>query len=444
MALGGFRKVLSFWDIFWLGIGGMVGVAILTFPSMTYGYAGPSALVGWILAGIFSILMAIVYAEMVTAFPKSGALVVFPYEAFGKGRLARYLAFLEGIGYYIGTLFGIIVSAIILGEYISPWFGTGIGLIVAAEASLVFVGAVNILGAKMTSRANKIMSIIFTALFGVVIAVGLWFGHASNLIPFVSGANGLVGIIYTIPVAILAYGAWTAIIAVPEETKNVRDIPKALIYSLGIVTLLYALLVLVTYMNLSASQLAPSGSFYYYPVYGLVAGFGNSIFTILFQIAAVLSIVAVMVVMVMANARINYALGKLDFLPQKLNKMSSHSIPLYATLLAVAIPMLLSLFPSEYYQYVIIGAIIGTGIPRIIDLAAYIKIRNKSSYKPTFKVKYGIAIAVIAFAGLVISEIGIGISDVFWSVASFIAITLAFFVVEKFIAGRRTAAASTA
>ncbi|MDE1834772.1 MAG: amino acid permease, partial [Candidatus Micrarchaeota archaeon] len=115
-----FKKVLGFWDIFWLGIGGMVGVAILTFPSTTYQQAGPSAIIAWILAGVFSMFMAFIYSEMVTAFPRSGALVVFPYEAFGKGKLARYLAFLEGTGYYIGTVFGIVISAIILGDYISP------------------------------------------------------------------------------------------------------------------------------------------------------------------------------------------------------------------------------------------------------------------------------------------------------------------------------------
>ena len=109
-----FKKVLGFWDMIWLGIGGMVGVAILTFPSATYQMAGPSSILSWVLAGVFSLFMAFIYCEMVSAFPSSGALVRFPYEAFEKTKLSRYLAFLEGTGYYIGTVFGIVISAIIL------------------------------------------------------------------------------------------------------------------------------------------------------------------------------------------------------------------------------------------------------------------------------------------------------------------------------------------
>ncbi len=425
--MAGFRKVLTFWDIFWLGIGGMVGVAILTFPAQTFASAGPSSIISWVLAGVFSMLMAVVYAEMTTAFPKSGALVVFAYEAFGKGMWARYLAFLEGVGFYLGTLFGIVVSAIILGNYISPWFSSGIGLVVAAEASLLIVGVVNIFGARVTSDANKAMSIFFTALFGIIIALGLWYGKFSSLVPFVSGSSGFFGIIYSIPVAILAYGAWTAVIAVPEETKKVRDIPRALMYSIGGATLIYALLVLVTYTNVNAAQLTGNN---YYPVLALVATFNSPVVLLLFKVAAIFSIVAVMLVMVMANARITYAMGRLNFLPQSMKRLSGHSIPLYATLFAFTIPMLLSFFPGYYYQYVIIGAVVGTGIPRLIDLAAYLRIRKRSDYRPAFRLRYGLAISAAALIGLVISELSIAISDIGWSVVALAAISIAFVALE--------------
>ncbi len=424
----GFKRVLSFSDILWLGIGGMVGVAVLTFPSMTYASAGPSSIISWILAGVFSLLMALIYAEMVTAFPKSGALVVFPYQAFGKGRLARYLAFLEGIGYYLGTLFGIVISAIIIGNYVSPFFSSGIGLIVAGEIALLFVGVINLLGARMTSDANKAMSIIFTVFFSIIIVLALFHGKFSNLTPFVSGSSGAYGILYSIPIAILAYGSWTAIIAVPEETRNVKKMAKAILYSIAIVTILYALLVLATYAGLTKAGI---GSNYYYPILGLVSTFNSPFLTAAFEFSAVLAILAVMLVMIMANSRIIYALGKLNFLPSSMEKLSKNSIPLYATLLSFGIPMLLTFFPSQYYQYVIIGAVVGTGIPRIIDLAAYLKIRKSKDYKPQFRVKHGLAIAAIALIGLLISEIGISANDVFWSVATLVLITLAFVLVER-------------
>ena len=233
----------------------------------------------------------------------------------------------------------------------------------------------------------------------------------------------------SIPVAILAYGAWTALITIPEETKNVKTIPKAILWSVVIVTIFYALLVLAVYMNVSAKALNSTSDLY--PVYILVSLFNNPGLLFVFQIAAVLAIAAVMLVMVLANARIMFALTKLDFLPQSMNKMSGNSIPIYATLLSFLIPMVLSFFPNQYYQYVVIGAIIGTGLPRIIDLVSYLKIRNKNTYKPTYRVRWGLAVALIAFIGLVISELSLGLSDVYWSVAVFIILSVIFIAIDR-------------
>ncbi|MDE1823276.1 MAG: APC family permease, partial [Candidatus Micrarchaeota archaeon] len=180
---------------------------------------------------------------------------------------------------------------------------------------------------------------------------------------------------------------------------------------------------------LNAKQM--SGAFYYYPVFGFVTMLGNPTILFLFQISAVLAIVAVMLVMVMSNARIMVALTRMHFLPQGMNRMSNRSIPIYATLLSFFIPMLLSAFPSYYYQYVIIGAIIGTGLPRLIDLASYLKIRKRKGYKPAFRVRFGVAITAIAFIGLAISEISLGASDVLWSLAALVALTLLFLAVDR-------------
>ncbi|MCL5008523.1 MAG: APC family permease [Candidatus Marsarchaeota archaeon] len=424
-----FKKVLGFWDIFWLGVGGMVGVAILTFPSVTYQQAGPAGILAWVFAGVFSLLMALVYSEMVTAFPKSGALVVFPYEAFKKGKLARYLAFLEGIGYYIGTVFGIVISAIILGNYISPEFATGTpGSFLIAEASILIVGIINLYGARITSKANTLMSIFFMAFFAIVIIFGLLHGSASNLAPFFSGSGG-VGIIYGIPIAILAFGSWTALITIPEETKKVGTIPKAVIWSIITVTVLYVLIVLAVYMNLNAHSI--NSTYYNDPVLGLVASFNNGLLLTLFEVAAVLSVMAVMLVLILSNARIAMALSQINFLPKSMSKMSSRSIPVYATIASFAIPMLLSAFPNNYYQYVIIGAIVGTGLPRIIDLVSYFVIRKRSDYKPTFKLKYGVIISLLALVGLAVSELSLGTSDVFWSAVTLLALTGVFLAIEK-------------
>ncbi|MDE1834763.1 MAG: amino acid permease, partial [Candidatus Micrarchaeota archaeon] len=311
---------------------------------------------------------------------------------------------------------------------ISPAFSGGIGQIAIAEVALLITGTINVFGVKITSRINILMSIFFMAIFAIIIVLALLHGNPSNLSPFFSGSSGAMGIILAIPIAILAYGSWTVLITIPEETAQVKKIPKAVFWSILAVTIFYALLVLAVYLNVSAKSLNDPTDLY--PVYILVSLLGSSTLTAVFQIGAVLAIAAVMLVMVLSNARILYALANLNFLPQSMNKMNNSAIPIYATLLSFIIPMALSVFPDQYYQYVVIGAIIGTGLPRIIDLASYLKIRNVPSYHPSYRVRYGLAVALIAFAGLVISELSLGISDVTWSVAAFVLLTLIFVAVD--------------
>src|SRR6056297_3416855 len=96
---GTFSQKLGLLDAVLLSLGGMVGSAIFVFPGSTGRLTGPSAVGAWFLAGILMIAIALCYTELSLAFPETGAVAVFPYEAFGPYPAVRaFASYLEGVG----------------------------------------------------------------------------------------------------------------------------------------------------------------------------------------------------------------------------------------------------------------------------------------------------------------------------------------------------------
>ena len=85
-----FKKVLGFWDMISLGIGGMVGVAILAFPSRDVPDGGPSSIISWVLAGVFSFFGLSYTARWSRVSPSSGALVArLPLRGIRKDKAIK-------------------------------------------------------------------------------------------------------------------------------------------------------------------------------------------------------------------------------------------------------------------------------------------------------------------------------------------------------------------
>ena len=74
-----------------MGIGGMVGSAIFTLSGVTYGMAGPAAILAWMIAGTVLLLYSLNISELATTFPKSGGIYVYPHEVLGKTKVKKDL-----------------------------------------------------------------------------------------------------------------------------------------------------------------------------------------------------------------------------------------------------------------------------------------------------------------------------------------------------------------
>ncbi|MGC9294143.1 MAG: APC family permease, partial [Thermoplasmata archaeon] len=77
------RKALSFQDLFFLSMGGIIGSGWLLGVAAGASVAGPASVLSWIIGGIIVLFIALVFAEISAAIPKSGSIVRYPHLAYG-------------------------------------------------------------------------------------------------------------------------------------------------------------------------------------------------------------------------------------------------------------------------------------------------------------------------------------------------------------------------
>ena len=227
------RRQLSLFDATIYGVGVILGAGIYALIGEAAGIAGNAVWLSFVLAALVSALTGLSYAELSSMFPKEAAEYVYNKKAFNR----------ESIGFIIGWI--LLVANIVaistvslgFGRYFSALFG---GNPVIPAVGLIFVlSLVNFYGIKESSRINILCTFIETAGLLLIILFGISYFGA---VDYFAMPNGIPGIIGAAALIFFAYIGFENIANISEETKNaVKVVPRALIYSLIISTIIYIL-----------------------------------------------------------------------------------------------------------------------------------------------------------------------------------------------------------
>jgi basic amino acid/polyamine antiporter, APA family len=245
-----------------INAGTMIGTGIFIVPQSIAASVETSGaiLTVWIVASVLALLGAFTYAELGAAIPKAGGDYVYIRDAFG-----RRAGFLFGWTQLLVARSGSIAAlaagvAIQLGEFLplGNWGGK-----LAALAAIALLTAINVRGV----RSGGNVQVVFTVLkIGALIAlIVLAFtsdaGSSSNFSPLFSpglelGFIGLFGL--ALVDALWAYDGWNDVNLTAGEIKNPkRNVPRAMLGSIGLVMLVYLLANLAyLYVLPAASQAA--------------------------------------------------------------------------------------------------------------------------------------------------------------------------------------------
>ena len=346
-----------------ISLGSIIGSGWLLGALNASKIAGAASILSWLIAGLILAILALVHAELGSAYPVSGGTARFPYMAFGAlgGFGGGWFAWLQAV-----TIAPIEVEATL--TFLSAKFPSvhalnanatlsGKGIWIGAAFMLVF-SVINILGVKWLAETNSIAMIWKVAIPTITfIALLIASFHASN---FSAGGGffkyGAHGIFEAMPLGgvVFAIEGFEQAIQVGGEAKNPqRDIPLAVIGAMIIGTLIYLLLEVAFVGALNPHDLAHGwanpisgiGSFGPYATLATKAGLGW-LATILY-IDAFISPAATGLVYMGTASRLSYGLGRNNYFPHAVDKISKRGAPVNSIIIAFVIGMLCFLpFPS--------------------------------------------------------------------------------------------------
>src|SRR5690242_8302995 len=302
-------QVLSLGDATAIIVGLIVGAGIFGTPSIVAGAVqSPALFVGaWIAGGVFSLIGALCYAELATAFPSAGGEYHFIGRAYG-----RSLAFLYGWARMTVVVAGsIAVFAYLFGDYMSRVVHLGPqSSAVWAVLVVTVLTLVNYLGI----REGKITQNFFTFLEcgGLVLIVVAGFAFSPEPAPSASAAGGApwymgAGIGSAMVFVLFTYGGWNDAAYISAEVRDrERNMARALLLAIGVVTVLYVLVNIAYIRGLGFEAMSHSSAVAADLLKNIWGPTGEKLISILIAVAALTSVNGSMIV----GARSNYALGR--------------------------------------------------------------------------------------------------------------------------------------
>ena len=405
------KKELTAWDLTFFGIGVIIGTGIFVLTGQQAATnAGPAIVISFVLAGLACGLAGLCYAEFASTVPVAGSAYTFSYATLGElvawiigWDLVLELALgaavvARGWSAYLQSLFDL--PTWLAGDNATPDFGA-----VAIVLALTVVG---VLGTKLSGRFTGVLVVIKVAVVLFVVVAGLFFVKLSNYSPFVpdskpaeagSGAQqtllqaffgfeptmfGFYGVVAAASVVFFAYIGFDIVATTAEETHNPqRDVPRGILGSLIICTVLYVLVSFVVTGMLEYSDKRMNTAA---PLAEAFEANDAAWASKLISLGAVAGLTTVVLVLMLGQARVLFAMSRDGLLPVPLAKVHPRfGTPYRITILTgVGVAALAAVVPlSELANLVSIGTLFAFVL---VSAGVVILRRSRPDLERSFKV----------------------------------------------------------
>jgi basic amino acid/polyamine antiporter, APA family len=344
---GGPRPLLSVLDTTAIVIGIVVGAGIFKTPSLVAAQAGNAeyAILAWLAGGVVSLVGALCYGELATAFPSPGGEYHFLTRAYGRAcgflfAWARMVIIQTGSIAMLAYVFGDYAASVVpLGPY---------GPSIFAILAVATLTALNLTGLRHSATAQDLLVCLTVGGLVAIVVAGFAVPAAPPpAVPATGTADGgftTGGLGLAMVFILLTYGGWNEAAYVSAEIRNVqRNMVRALLLSIGIITALYVAVNLAYLHALGVKGMAGSETVAT-DLMRLVLGGGGALFVS--TLVALVALASINVTII-TGARTNYALAQ-DFpLFGFLGRWNARTdTPTTALLLQGAIALVLILFAA--------------------------------------------------------------------------------------------------
>lgn len=217
-----------------LYVAAVVGAGVLILPGLAATEAGPASVISWGFVSLLGIPLALTFAALASRYPDAGGVATYVGRAFGPG-----LGAAAGWFYFIAAATGQIIVPLTGAYYVADPLGLGKGeTFLVAFGVLSFGVGANLLGLFVSGRVALLLSAGVALMLLTAAAFALPRMSADNWTPFTSNGWGAVGNASVL--IFFAFFGWEAIAHLSSEFRNPeRDVPRATLYAVGLVTILY-------------------------------------------------------------------------------------------------------------------------------------------------------------------------------------------------------------
>ena len=368
------KKNLTVLDLTSFGIAAVIGAGIFSTIGKACFSGGPAVIFLFIFTAVASGFSALCYAEFASRVPASGSAYTYAYTSFGEifawiigwalimeysiGNIAvsiswseYFVSLLRNVGLNFPAWLSIdyktayrSFSEGLVHPYTDAWtsapliMGKKIVFNLPALAINVIITAIVYLGIKESKFLGNAMVLLKILVILMVISVGFFYVDTANWNPFMP--NKVYGVMASVSAVFFAYIGFDAISTTAEECINPkRDLPRGMIYSLIICTVLYILLALVLTGMVSYKFLDVKD-----PLAFVFNQRGLNWIGGVISVSAIVAMTSVLLVFQMGQPRIWLAMSRDGLMPKRFSKVhSKYQTPSFSTIITgvvVGVPIL--------------------------------------------------------------------------------------------------------
>ena len=339
----GLKRSVSLFEATAYGVGVILGAGIYALVGKAAGIAGNALWLAFVFSGVIASFTALSYAELSSMFPKESAEFLYVKKAFKREWFAFFIAWISIVIGFISVAavalgFGGYLSFLLQGFVQVPILVGAVGLIAAASL-------INFWGIKASVRANTVATLIEAGGLIIIILIAIPFLGSVDYFLAPEPAESIFSLISPITAAtaliFFAFIGFEGLANITEETKQAtKTIPRAVILSLAISTIIYVLVALSVVSVVPWETLAASDA----PL-ALVAEhvFGSNV-GLAMALIALISTANTVLILLIAVSRRFYGVSQEHCLPDFLHKIHPKTrTPYYAILAAMIFAIIFAL-----------------------------------------------------------------------------------------------------
>jgi APA family basic amino acid/polyamine antiporter len=388
-------------------VGIIIGASIFVQPSEITRLVPSAAGIAlvWTIAGVLTMVGALICAELSSAIPRTGGVYVFLRDIFGPAT-----GFLWGWAMFVSMHTGIIAAiAVVFARYVGyfvPLGTTGIRLV--AVAAVLGLSAFNCLGIRQGSRLQTIVTGAKLAAIAVLIVAGFTLAPAAPQ-PFIGNdpfnvPPRLTDVLSALVAGLFAFGGWHMVTYTAEETVNPeRTIPRSLVLGTLIVTVCYVALNAVYLRVLSIDHVTASTRIAADAAEVLVGPVGATLVTVL----VIVSTFGALNGVILSGPRVYFSMANDGLLfgwaaalhPRFGTPARAILLQAFCASALVMTDTYRGLFTRVVYTEWIFFGLLGVGI---------VMLRRRADYKPPFRMAWAPflpAAFAVACAAIVVNQI---------------------------------------